>query len=173
MAPEADPAVARQHDDLELAGEVTLDTDHGPVTVRAHSWADGMRLTRHWHPIVSDLFADVPDPDPDDDAPPAYDPFAFMQSIARHFDHYMALLELATGRNAEWLDSLSDSDGLRVMEAYWALNRGFFTRRVASVAISRALRSPTSTANSSPPATPSPTSAATPQGNSGSTTAPP
>lgn len=174
MAPGAtaqdDPT--RQHDDLELAGEVTLDTAHGPVTVRAHSWSEGMRLIAHWHPIVTDLFAAAPELEPEDDAPPPYDPFGFMQSVARHFGHYMALLELATGRNAAWLDGLDDADGLRVMEAYWALNRGFFTRRIASAAISRVLRSPSSTPNCSPPATPLATSVATPPASSGSTTAP-
>lgn len=158
----------RALDETELAGELVVDTAQGPITVRAHSFNDGLRLMQRLRPLIDGLLDSAP-------AEPghvtAFDHWKWMEAIGERFDDFMALLEAATGKTRAELDALSDDDGLAVMEAYWAVNRTFFVRRVLMVMGHRARASRSSTPSSSPAGTRAPTSPATPSGSSASTTA--
>lgn len=143
-------------EEAELLGEVTVDTGRGPVVVRAHTWADGVRLCRESRALVDALLESRKPAQGEDPAQAQAEPldhWRWMEGIAEHWDDYMRLLCAATGKDSDFLNSLSDADGLAVMEAYWSVNRSFFLRRVLWIVMSRSRRSRTSTPNSSPAGT--------------------
>lgn len=50
--------------------------------------------------------------------------------LVEHTDNWIELLSLATGRDAEWLAGLSDTDGWCLTMAFWRVNGGLFMRRL-------------------------------------------
>ena len=142
---------------VEVAGGKGLSLAGEAVEVRELRWAEGMRLM----PVLAPILADVRrllDPGAADSA---VDEAAQIESmLSDHPDAWLALCCAATGRDAAWVDSLSDQDGLTLQTAAWELNAPFFMRRpILAGALATLLRS------RSP--TPSPTSSAP---DSGATT---
>ena len=58
-------------------------------------------------------------------------------ALAEHADVWLALLARATGRGADWLARLSDSDGGALGDALWDLNGDFFIRRFVAMFVRR------------------------------------
>lgn len=134
--------------EITVAGET--------VTVRELSYAQGVRLLPHLSRFMADLSALL-------DVGEGADDTAVLALLSDHPDAWRALILAASGRDAAWLDSLCDTDGMAMQILAWGANAGFFSRRLLLAArIGQELRSltfsPTSSApDSAPITTPSPT----------------
>lgn len=83
----------------------------------------------------------------------------FDAALAGHWQAVLTLVAASTGRAREWIEALGDEDGQRLVYAWWAVNAGFFVRRLVARRMARSAPAPTSSAtarsssSSSPPAT--------------------
>ena len=50
--------------------------------------------------------------------------------FAKHWDAFIALLSLSTGKDEVYLTELSDMEGQSLMNSFWVVNSGFFMRRL-------------------------------------------
>lgn len=146
-----------ENDDADLLfPDKTVTVAGEAVTVRELTYAQGARLMPLLAPLLADLGALL-------DAGEGADDTAVLALLGDHPDAWQALILAATGRDAAWLDSLSDADGMAVQIAAWGANAVFFSRRrLLAGVIGRELRSPTflptsSAPDSAPITTPSPT----------------
>lgn len=122
---------------LSLGGEA--------IEVRELRWAEGMRLM----PVLAPILADVRRLLSPADAETAPDEAAQIEAmLSDHPQAWLALCCAATGRDAAWVDSLSDQDGLTLQTAAWELNAPFFMRRpILAAALAAMLRSPSPTSS--------------------------
>ena len=132
------------------------------VAVRELSWVASMRIMPKLRGLLDDLRALVASPD--DVSADAVDALLF-----GHPDAWIALCQASADKPAEWLDSLSATDGDALRSAVWAANAGFFSQRLTlPTLVAAGLRAslpspspnslPTSSApDSDPITTPSPT----------------
>jgi hypothetical protein len=129
---------------VSLAGEQVL--------VRELRWAEGMRLMPVLAPILADVRRLMDPARPESQADEAVQIDAMLSA---HPDAWLALACAATGRDAAWVEALSDEDGLTLQTAAWELNAAFFFRRpILAGALAQLLthsRSPTPSPTSSAP----------------------
>jgi hypothetical protein len=130
---------------LELSGE--------QVTVREYRYLEGLRASVVARPILAGLRELIEACEGRE-----IDPEALDELIGEHAEAWVGLIALATGRDPQWIKSLSDGDGLNLSLAFWRVNGPFFTRRlVIAGALRQGLRglsrSPRSSTSSSGPAT--------------------
>lgn len=53
---------------------------------------------------------------------------------AKHWDAYIELLAISTGKPRDWIEALPDAAGEAISNAFWQVNAGFFTRRLVAEA---------------------------------------
>lgn len=107
-----------------LFGDVATVTIAGePVEVRELRWADGMRVMPQIAPIVESVRNMINDRDGGGDSQ------RLMDLLTQNADAWQALICASTGRDADWVASLSDQDGLTLQAAAWRANSAFFMRR--------------------------------------------
>lgn len=91
-----------------------------------------------------------------------------LDAFFRHWESLRPLVALSVGESEEWVSGLSGEDGETLVLVWWAVNQGFFIRRLLRPAIAQRARQQAG-GGSSPPssstATAAPTSAATPPGS--------
>ncbi len=121
------------------------------LTIREYGFVEGMRMRALAQPFTESLYqhASVGGDAPD---------FSAMETlIADHLDEVLQLIAASADVDVDWIASLNDTDGYRLMQAWWLVNSGFFIRRVLQrLATDRAvarLAGPRSTTPSSAPAT--------------------
>lgn len=121
-------------------GTVTIAGE--PVEVRELRWAEGMRAMPKLAPIVEAVRNLVANGDSDADQ--------FSALLTDHPDAWQALICASTGREPDWVASLSDQDGLTMQAAAWRANAAFFMRRPMLAAVmAEMMRSPASSPTSS------------------------
>lgn len=128
--------------------ELTLRTAQGEedVTVREFRFGQAARVM----PIARGLLADFAAVTLDDD-----DTTSLHALQAKHWDAFLDLLAISTGKSRDWLESLSDEAGLLLSNAFWQANTPFFVRRLRAEAemLRGAFASRMSSMSSSEPAT--------------------
>lgn len=133
--------------------ELTLRTAQGEedVTVREFRFGQAARVM----PIAKDLLADFAAVTLDDD-----DTTSLHALQAKHWDAFLDLLAISTGKPRAWLEALPDEAGQLIGFAFWQANGPFFVRRLVAEAemLRGAFASQMSSMSSSEPAT-----AATPE----------
>ena len=72
-------------------------------------------------------------------------------AMTDHADVWMECIARATGRDAEWIARLSDSDGQALSAAMWSVNTDFFGRRVIKDVRRRRQATPSPSPTSSMP----------------------
>ena len=119
------------------------------LTVREFRFLEGLRAQALARPLVQAWAALAPGDGELADAG------AFEAAMAEHAETWLALLALATGRDAGWLARLPDADGRALSDAMWSVNGSFFVRRVvAEVAARRAASLSPSPGSSTPSSAP-------------------
>lgn len=112
----SDAEVLEPDQDLVISGET--------VTVRAFRMFDGLRATPIARPIISSIREMATAGD-------EIDADQLMDLLGRHAEEWMQLVALATGRSRQWLDTLTDEEGLALAMTFWQVNAGFFMTRLA------------------------------------------
>lgn len=121
-------------------GTVTISGE--PVAVRELRWAEGMRAMPKLAPIVEAVRNLVANGDSDADQ--------FSALLTDNPDAWQALICASTGREPDWVASLSDQDGLTLQAAAWRANAAFFMRRPMLAAVmAEMMRLPASSPTSS------------------------
>ncbi|WP_286806195.1 MULTISPECIES: DUF6631 family protein [unclassified Marinimicrobium] len=158
-------------DDLAiLHPEHTLTVGGEKVTVREYGFVEGLRLRPKYQPLLDALYdIMVGERAPELDAVEAV--------LAEQLDTTLDLIAVAADVDRSFIEDLSNEDGQRLMDAWWAVNSPFFLRSVFKrAAQERALSrhaGATSTTASSSTGTTRTESGNTPSGKSSSTTQPP
>lgn len=104
--------------DLEIGGET--------VTVREFGFVESMKLEPIAYPIIQAL-ADIGE---------EWDTVGHtevMRVIADHDEAYARLIAASVNRPLEWVQRLSDKDGMTLSTAFWKVNNGFFVRRLLTL----------------------------------------
>jgi len=94
------------------------------VEVRELTFLQGLEAA----PLIQPLIADLYDLFRDGALEP--DLAALSAVLGGHREATVRLISLATGRPAEWVEGLSDSEGQAVLMAFWLANTGFFVSRL-------------------------------------------
>lgn len=105
------------HQELDIAGEKIL--------VREFSFIQGLKaetLARVMLADLGQLLAEQGEAIALDD---------LSDLFARHAETYVQLIALAVERSPDWVGDLSDDEGQLLGWTFWAVNKGFFTRRLA------------------------------------------
>ncbi len=91
-----------------------------------------------------------------------------LDAIFRHWESLRPLVALSADQSEDWVRELSGQDGETLVLVWWAVNQGFFIRRLLRPAIAQRAMRPAG-AKSSPPSsntdTAAPNSASTPPGS--------
>lgn len=145
-APAADDPLAVLHPEREvfIAGRV--------ITVREYGFVEGLKLQAMAKPFFDALYAHA---SRESHAPTFTE---IEQMFVEHSGVVIQLVARAANVEPEWIDTLSDEDGYRLMQEWWLANAGFFTRRVVQRlategAVARLQAGRASTTRSSEPAT--------------------
>lgn len=130
------------------------------VTIREYGFVEGLKLRTTAEPFLTALYAIAAQ----DGHAPTFTQLERL--VAEQADCVLELVAQAANVEPEWISSLSDEDGYRLMQEWWLVNSGFFIRRVVQRlatehAVARRRAGDASTTRSSEPATaaPPPTSA--------------
>lgn len=144
-------AILHPEREVFLAGKV--------VTVREYGFVEGLKMRATAQPFLDALYAFAAQ----DGHAPTFQEMELL--VAEHSDCVLRLVARAADVSPEWIESLTDEDGYRLMQEWWLANAGFFTRRVVQRlaterAVARLRAGGASTTRSSEPATaePPPTS---------------
>lgn len=113
------------------------------VTVREYGFLQGLRIQASAMPIVESLAQAAAKPDLQERM--------VQDLLAGHADELVVLLAESTGLSREAIAALDDADGQLLMLTWWAVNAGFFVRRVAMRTLARAAAAPSVGATSTPP----------------------
>lgn len=129
-----------------LQPDQTITVGGETVVVREFRYAEGMRLMPYLQPIFDVLKGAVNGEergDADAGSISLYD-----ELIENQAELMISLAAQAADRPREWVESLSDDDGFRLMAAFWRANQGFFTRRLTLTGMSaRAMAAATAAAS--------------------------
>lgn len=96
------------------------------VAVREFRFLDGLKAQAFARPLIETLAGLVESVDGGADL----DPAAFEAAIGQHPEIWIALCALATGRDADWLAELRDSDSQALTVAMLEVNARFFIGRI-------------------------------------------
>jgi len=119
---ETEHKTAEEIEILDPDREVTIAGE--TVVVREFRYAEGMYLVGMIQPILARLQAFVQgERDPDDFE-------IYEELVAEYPDEILELMAKACDRPREWVEQLSDEDGYRLQQAFWAANTRFFMRRL-------------------------------------------
>lgn len=99
---------------LTIAGE--------SVEVREFRYLQGLQVLPQARPILSGLSTLLDEQ--------ALDPMAIEMLVAEHQDAWCGLMSVSTGKPVEWIQALSDRDGMTLAMAFWRVNSSFFMRRL-------------------------------------------
>lgn len=125
-------------DSFVSVGGASIRVAHVPmqreeVLVRELTFGQTMSMERFAAPIIASI-AEVLDSSADD---VAVDWGAVVAAISKHPDEFKALICASTGKPVEWLDSLTDRDGRRVVVTFMKVNWDFFIDRLRIRHVSR------------------------------------
>ncbi len=94
------------------------------LTILEYGFVQGMKMRALAQPFIESMYqhASVGGDAPD---------FSAMETlIADHLDEVLQLIAASADVDVDWIASLNDTDGYRLMQAWWLVNSGFFIRRV-------------------------------------------
>lgn len=122
---------------MDIAKELEiLDPDRGieiggePITVREYTWPEGIRLGAIAAPILDDLsHLFTPSDEPTLEG--------LQMVLEKHWGLLYQMIAVSIDRSVDWIERLSDADGLLLLHAYWRVNSGFFVRRLIMRSASR------------------------------------
>lgn len=139
------------------------------ITMREYGFVEGLRLRAQQRPFLDALHTLVTRGGSE------FTYEAIQDVLAAHHEAVRVMVAQAAGVEPEWVDALSDTEGSDLLLLWWAVNSGFFLRRVFNrihqdLTRVRLLRQtnpdgPTSNPSSFAPATSDTTSPATPSGS--------
>lgn len=122
----SDPAEISEENEIEVLSPDSEITLQG-VTVLVHefSFIEGLKaevLARDMMIELAQILLDQGDDIQVDDLAVLF---------ARHSNNYVELIAMSTSQPRQWVESLSDKDGQLLSWTFWAVNKGFFMRRLA------------------------------------------
>jgi len=114
------------------------------VTVKALGFVAGLKYRVPLVPIIEQLLNQVVE-----------DEEMSLELIGQVFDNHQDLLiqlmAESTGQSVEWVTELGDNDGLMLLMEFWAVNAGFFVRRLVISGTTRRRENRSAGAKSSAP----------------------
>lgn len=147
-------------DDLSiLAPDRTITIGGRAVTVREYRFLEGMNLHAIAEPIVAQLAALAEQGD-------ALPPEQLDAAIAQHPEAVARMIAIACDQPMDWVINLPVSQSDQLFATWWAVNNGFFVRRVQQRVLLRRAQALAGRASSSP----SPVAISSKPGGSSSTT---
>lgn len=121
------------HDDADvLFPEHELTIRGEAITVREFTFIEGVRVRRRLEPLLDVFEAGAESDETSLDV--------LGELFDEHEDLMVDLVAQACDRDADWVRTLSDADGQALNWAFWAVNKGFFLRRVAMRSAARQAR---------------------------------
>lgn len=111
--------------DLDIGGET--------VTVREFGFMESMKLEPIAYPLIqalADIGADWA----------SVSHREVMQVIADHDLAYAKLIAASVDRPLDWVQGLSDKEGMALSTAFWRVNNGFFVRRLLTLMLPQLAR---------------------------------
>lgn len=111
--------------EVDIAGE--------KIAVREYTWTEAIGLGRIAAPLIEDLNRLFSDAEPTLDG--------LMVALEGHKQSLFELISKAIDRPVEWIEKLSDADGLLLLHVFWRVNSGFFVRRLVMRRASRPIES--------------------------------
>ena len=122
-------------DEEILFPDLVVEIDGEQVEVREFRYLDGLKATAIARPIIAGYRRLL------DEQGEAFEPEALDEVIGEHAEAWTELLAISTGRDAAWVRSLSDGEGVALSLAFWEANGPFFVRRLMlSAAAARKIR---------------------------------
>jgi len=107
--------------------EVTLSTGER-ISVNEYGMRDGLRVDAFAGPMIADLHALLSQKLDDNTVL-----IELNAVFGRHEDIVMRAIAIATDRPVDWVDALSDPDGLKLRMTWWGVNSSFFTNRLVQI----------------------------------------
>ena len=108
-----DAMILHPEEQLTLAGR--------PVTVGELSFRQELALG----PLIPDLIADL-----DTMVGDGSDLSGLFDALYRYPDVLLTMLEMSTGEDRDWIESLSGPEGDELVMTFYGVNAGFFARRL-------------------------------------------
>jgi len=124
--PKVSPRPATDVEDLAILHpdrEVTI--AGRPLVIREYGFVEGLKMRAIAQPFIDALYALT---DGSGGRPPSF--LDVEALLGEHFEHVIPLIAKAADIESEWISSLSDEDGYRLMQEWWLATSGFFIRRV-------------------------------------------
>lgn len=96
------------------------------LTVREYRFIEGLRLQPLFEPFLNALYASLNDTDR---VPELHQ---LVQIMGQHQEQIMELVAISAQVEPDWIEQLNDEDGMQLLYTWWAVNAGFFMRRIGS-----------------------------------------
>lgn len=96
------------------------------LTVREYRFVEGLRLQPLFEPFLNQLYASLKDTD---QAPELHQ---LVQIMGQHQEQIMELIAISAQVDPDWIEQLSDEDGMHLLYTWWIVNAGFFMRRISN-----------------------------------------
>lgn len=109
-----------------LHPDQTLTIAGRELTVREYRFVEGLRLQPLFAPFLDDLYASLQD---GERVPELHH---LVQIMGQHQVQIMELVAISAQVEAGWIEQLTDDDGMQLLYTWWAVNAGFFMRRIGS-----------------------------------------
>ncbi len=94
------------------------------LTMREYGFVEGLRVRAQQRPFLDALHALLTRGGSE------FTYEAIQDLLAEHHEAVRVMVAQAAGVEPEWVDGLSDTDGSDLLLLWWAVNSGFFLRRV-------------------------------------------
>jgi Family of unknown function (DUF6631) len=127
--------------EIELAGE--------KITVREFRFGESLKLTPKVQPMIAAMSDSLTDKDAASET--------LVVMAGDYSDLFLELIEVSTGKSREWIEALTDADGMTLLSAFWQVNRPFFMRRLLLHSTARMVAERSPSANSTPDSSPTDT----------------
>lgn len=131
--------MAQTENDMEiLFPDQTVTIGEDEITMREFSFMQGMRMSAVAAALIADMAAMF---DESEEASLS----AIMIAFSRHPDAMVAMIAESAGVSKEWVAGRSDRDGQTLLNAFWRVNRDFFTARLGLLQAEKMLMAMNST----------------------------
>lgn len=103
------------------------------IEVREFRYLEGLRAIALAKPLIAELAKLLEGGD--------IDAIALDALIANHYQAWIEMISMSTGKPVSWVEELRDRDGQALGMTFWRVNSGFFMRRlVFGGALARAMQ---------------------------------
>ena len=127
-----------ENDLQALMPDMDVEIDGENVTVREYRFKEGLQIAAKAKDFLNDLeHLFLQD---DGQAVDEVDLIDLQSLFGTHEDLITWLVSKSCDKSVEWVNGLSDSDGMALLNVWWTVNQPFFTRRLVQAALTRTVK---------------------------------